>query len=147
MTSVRRSGAPGNGPVTTTCRGIGSSGRGTPAVSASCPAHRPAALTTTRAAASSPEGRTPTPRPPAARQVLPPGLLVPDHEEVAVLVHVERDPVLLGEAQDHPDALDGEEDVDGTRELVAEAAGALPGRSRPQHGGSLQQQDRAGSPR
>ena len=49
ITSVRRSGAPRNGPVTRTCRGIGSSGRSTPAVAARTPAHGPAALTTTPA--------------------------------------------------------------------------------------------------
>ena len=47
ITSVRRAGAPGNAPVVTTMRGMGSSGRRIPAVAASVPAHGPAAFTTT----------------------------------------------------------------------------------------------------
>src|SRR6185436_1603058 len=53
-----------------------------------------------------------------------PEVLASDQEEVAVLRHVERDPVLLREPRDHRHAGEREPDVHLARELDAEPAGA-----------------------
>ena len=55
----------------------------------------------------------------------PPQVLVADEEQVAVLSHVQREPVLLGEAGDHQrHARLRQPDVHLARELVSKTAGA-----------------------
>ena len=61
-----------------------------------------------------------------------PQVLVPNEEQVTVLGHVEREPVFLGEPGDHRHARLREPDVHLAGELITEAAGARPGRTRGQ---------------
>ena len=204
MTSVLRAGAPGNGAVTSTTRGIGSSGSSTPAVAASRPAHGPAAsidgLRVDGAVGRLDSGQPvrrghdrrrldagPQVGPGAARDggvakgqprrigdpvrravhrtghpvhVQPrdelggalrpqetdvdaeaplhlggrpesgPGRVAPDEEQVAVLDHVQRQPVGRFEPDDQRDARERQLDVHPARELVAEATRAATGGAR-----------------